>query len=81
METKRREQERERDRREKKGTRHNNIHKGRAGSAKCGQQSLYLCDADSPLFIPTFRGGKPRRGRESLHSDTDVAPFVAILFI
>lgn len=63
METKRREQERERDRRrreKKKGTRHNNIHKGRAGSAKCGQQSLYLCDADSPLFIPAFQGGKPR---------------------
>lgn len=78
----------ERDRRgrkkKKKGTRHNNIHKGRAGSAKCGQQSLYLCDADSPLFIPTFRrgrvGDKPRRGRESLHSDMDVAPFRRTLF-
>lgn len=64
METKRREQERERDRREKKGTRHNNIHKGRAGSAKCGQQSLYLCDADSPLFIPTFRGGNRGEGEK-----------------
>lgn len=42
---------------EKKATRHNNIHKGRAGSAKCGQQSLYLCDADSPLLRRTFRGG------------------------
>lgn len=58
----------------KKGTRHNNIHKGRADSAKCGQQSLYLCDADSPLFIPTFQGGKPRRRRESLHSDTHLSP-------
>lgn len=63
METKRREQKRESERekreeekKKKKGTRHNNIHKGRAGSAKCGQQSLYLCDADSPLFIPTFQG-------------------------
>lgn len=41
----------------KKGTRHNNIHKGRAGSAKCGQQSLRLCDADSPDFMPTFQEG------------------------
>lgn len=46
METKRR--EREREGRERKATGHNNKHKRRAGSAKCGQQSLYLCDADSP---------------------------------
>lgn len=65
METKRREQERKRDRKEKKGTRHNNIHKGRAGSAKCGQQSLYLCDADSPLFVPTFQGETEERERKS----------------
>lgn len=31
----------------------------------------------SPLHAH-FPGEKPRRGRESLHSDTDVAPFVAI---
>lgn len=48
----------------KKGTRHNNIHKGRAGSAKCGQQSLYLCDADSPLFMPTFQGRNQGEGEK-----------------
>lgn len=39
----------------KRGTRHNNIHKGRAESAKCAQQSLLLCEADSPVFMPTFQ--------------------------
>lgn len=52
-----RESEIERERRKRKATGHKNTHKRRAGSAKCGQQSLYLCDADSPLFIPTLRGG------------------------
>lgn len=70
-----------RDRRERKATRHNNIHKGRAGSAKCGQQSLYLCDADSPLLTPTFRGGggiKPKGEGENVFTLTRTfhrAPF------
>lgn len=67
--------------RKKKGTRHNNIHKGRAGSAKCGQQSLYLCDADSPLFIHTFRGGKSEgEGGKVFTLTRTWHLFVAILF-
>lgn len=63
------------DRRERKATRHNNTHKGRAGSAKCGQQSLYLGDADSPPSYPLSEGDKTeRRGRERLHSDTHLSP-------
>lgn len=51
-----------RDGRERKATRHNNIHKSRAGAAKCGQQSLYLCDADSPPPHTHFLRGMKLKG-------------------
>lgn len=79
METKRREQERERERKGEEREQDNNIHKGRAESAKCGQQSLLLCDADSPVFMPTFQkegwgGGRP----ENVYTQTQTWHFSSV---
>lgn len=59
----------------KKRTRHDNIHKGRVGSAKCGQQSLIRVILTVPCPTPLSRGGGKENTRKKgicLPFDTDV---------
>lgn len=79
METKRREQERERDRKEKKEQDTTTSTKGGQAQQSVANSHFICVMLTVPSSYPLSRG-KLRRGRESLHSDTDVAPFVVILF-